>query len=88
MDLIVTLNNEMKDWMKKYHKIIQGIEMMSNIQLQIQNIVKLAEAANTQLVKIETTILQTSKAHEIQIAGDIFNISEDLQNIIQGDMES
>ena len=31
MDLIVTLNNEMKDWMKKYHKIIQEIEMMSNI---------------------------------------------------------
>ena len=33
---------------------------MANIQLQIQNIIRLAEVANTQLVKIETTILQVS----------------------------
>jgi len=31
---------------------------MANIQLQLQNIVKLAEVANTQLAEIETTILQ------------------------------
>ena len=56
MDLIIILNNERRDWMKKYHKIIQGIETMANIQLQLQNIVKLAEVANTQLIEIETTI--------------------------------
>ena len=57
MDLIVILNKEKKDWTKKYHKIIRGIETMVDIQLQLQNIIKLAEVANTQLAKIETTIL-------------------------------
>ena len=44
--LINTLTNKKKDWMKKYHKIIREIETMANIQLQLQNIVKLAEVAN------------------------------------------
>jgi len=57
MDLITILNKERKDWIKKYHKIIQRIEIIANIQLQIQNIVKLAEVANTELEEIETMIL-------------------------------
>ena len=61
---------------------------MANIQLQIQNIIRLAEVANTQLVKIKTTILQVSKTYKIQMAGDIFSISEDLQNITQGDIKN
>jgi len=36
MNLIVTLNNERKDWIKKYHKIIRGLETMVDIQLQLQ----------------------------------------------------
>jgi len=32
--------------MKKYYKIIQGIERMVNMQIQLQNIMKLAEEAN------------------------------------------
>jgi len=44
--------------MKKYHKIIQGIERMVDVQLQLQNIIKLAEEANTQIAEIEVTILQ------------------------------
>ena len=35
MDLIITLNNERKDWTKKYHEIIQGIETMADIQLRL-----------------------------------------------------
>ena len=58
---------------------------MANIQLQIQNIIRLAEVANIQLVKIKTTILQVSKTYKIQMAGDI---SEDLQNITQGDIKN
>ena len=33
-------------------------------------------------------ILQASYNYRAQIAGDIFSISEDLQNIIQSDMEN
>ena len=47
---------------------------MANIQLQIQNIIKLAKVTNTQLVEIETTILQASNNYKIQTAGDIFSI--------------
>jgi len=35
IDFIITLNREKKDWMKKYHKIIQGLETIANIQLQL-----------------------------------------------------
>ena len=61
---------------------------MAYIQLQLQNIVKLVEVANIQLAEIETTILQASGKYRTQTAGDIFSISDNLQNIIQGDMES
>ena len=33
MDLIMTLNKEKKNWTKKYHKIIQGLETMADVQL-------------------------------------------------------
>ena len=43
---------------------------------------------NTQLAEIKTTILQISGEYKIWTAEDIFSISEDLQNIIQGDIEN
>jgi len=55
---------------------------MADIQLQLQNIIKLAEVTNTQLAEIETTILQASETYKMQITGDIFSISKDLKNII------
>ena len=73
--------------MKKYHKIIRGLETMANIQLQLQNIIQLAWVANIQLAEIKTTILQASNTYKIQTEGDIFSISGELQDIIQGDME-
>ena len=51
---------------------------MTNIQLQLQNIVKLAKIMNTQLAEIETTILQVSDSYKTQMAGDISSILEDL----------
>ena len=61
---------------------------MVDVQLQLQNIIKLAEEANTQIAEIETTILQASHNYQTQTVGDIFSISEDLQNIIQSDMKN
>jgi len=57
MDLIIILNYEKKDWIRKYHKIIQELETMANIQLQIQNLIKLVDVANNQLVDIKITLL-------------------------------
>jgi len=78
IDLITTLNNKRKDWTKKYYKIIKEIKTIANIQIQLQNIVKLVKVANMQLAEIETTILQESGEYRTQAARDIFSISEDL----------
>jgi len=80
INLVKTINNEKKDWMKKYHKIIQRIKRIIDMQMQLQNIVKLAEEANIQIAEIKSTILQASDNYYIhmQIAGDIFSISKDL----------
>jgi len=51
---------------------------MIDVQLQLQNIIKLVEEANTQMAEIEMTILQVSNNYRIQTVGDIFSISEDL----------
>ena len=73
--------------MKKYHKIIQGLETMANIQLQIQDIIKQANTVNNQLADIEIILLQAKEIYKIEIRGDIYSISEKLYNITYGDME-
>ena len=78
IDLITTLNNKRKDWTKKHYKIIKEIKTIANIQIQLQNIVKLVKVANMQLAEIETTILRESGKYRTQTARDIFSISEDL----------
>ena len=64
--------------MKKYYHIIQGLETMADIQLQIQNSAKLANAINIELADIGTTLLQSSDIHKMQIRGDIYSIPEEL----------
>jgi len=66
MNLVKTINDKKKDWTKKYHKIIWGIEKMVNVQI----------------TEIESTILQASNNYWMQTVGDIFSISGDLQDII------
>jgi len=51
---------------------------MVDVQAQLQSIIRLAEEANTQITKIETTILQTNDNYQIQTANNIFSIFEDL----------
>lgn len=87
MDLIIALNKKKKDWTKKYHKIIQGLETIIDIQLKIQNITKLADTANNQLVDIEIILLKIGETYRIQISEDIYSISEKLRNIIHEDIE-
>ena len=55
---------------------------MADIQIQLQNIIKLTEVANTQLAEIKTIILQASNSYRTQNVRDIFSISQGLQNII------
>ena len=58
--------------MRKYHHIIQELERMADIQLQIQNVVKLTNTANIELAGIKTTLLQASNTQKEQIREDIY----------------
>ena len=58
-----------------------------DIQMQIQDIVKLADAVNNQLANIKIILLQVGEMYKMQIGGDIYSISEKLWNIIHRDME-
>ena len=49
---------------------------------------KLVEEANAQIAEIKSTILQVIDSFQTQTVGDIFSISEDLQNIMQSNMEN
>ena len=50
---------------------------MADLQLQIQNIIKLANAVNNQLANIKTILFQIEKTHKIQISRDIYSICEE-----------
>ena len=60
---------------------------MANIQLQIQNIIKLIDITNNQLANIKTTLLQIRETHKMQISKNIYSISKELRNIIHEDIE-
>ena len=62
------------------------LETIADLQLQIQNLIKLADIANNQLAYIETILLQTEKTYKMQIGRDIYSISEELRNVIHKDM--
>ena len=63
------------------------METIVNIQLQIQNLVKLADTPNNQLADIEITFLQMREGYKEQIRRDIYSIFKELQNITYRDME-
>ena len=73
--------------MKKYHRIIQELETIADIQLQIQTIIKLADVANNWFTDIETILLQIGETYKMQIGRNIYSISEELRYVIYGNME-
>ena len=74
MNLAKVFNKEHRDWMKYYHKILQGIETMIDIQKQVQDMMKMVEEINTIITKIKRTILQASNNHRSQNTASIFSI--------------
>jgi len=62
MDLIKTLNNNNKNWTRKYYKIIWRLKTIANIQLQLQEI---TNATNIKFANIEIILLQASDIYSI-----------------------
>jgi len=71
---------EYNNWTKIYHKLLQGIETMINVQKQVQNIIKLAEKTNLIIIEIEGTILKASNNYQTLNAVNIFSISNVMIN--------
>ena len=61
---------------------------MIDMQRQVQDIMKIAEKANTTITEMEKTILKASINNRIMNTMNILGISEDLQNLIQYNMEN
>ena len=79
---------EQDDWTQLYHKPLKELETMIDVQKQVQEIIKIAEEANTMIVEMEGTILKASINNRIMNATNILEILEDLQNLIQYNIEN
>ena len=51
-----------------------GIKIFTNIELQLQDIIKQADVADNQLVDIKNIILQVGEENKMQIGRDIYRI--------------
>ena len=60
MDQAQVMKREREDWMRLYHKTLKGLETMIDVQGLVKDIKKLAEEANTTIIKGEGSILTAS----------------------------
>ena len=68
--------------------MLQGIEIMIDVQRQVKDIIKMAEETNTMIMKMKGNILKASVNNRIINTMNILSILEDLQTLIQSDMEN
>jgi len=54
------MKDESKDWIKTYHKMLKGLEVMIDVQKQIKDMTKIAAEANMMTTEMEDSILKAS----------------------------
>jgi len=54
------MKREREDWLRLYHKMLKGLEMMIDVQRMVKDIKKLAEEANTMIMEVEGSVLMAS----------------------------
>ena len=72
------MKREREDWLRLYHKMLKGLEMMIDVQRLVKDIKKLAEEANTIMTEVEESILAASINNRIINATNITEILENL----------
>ena len=72
------MKREREDWLRLYHKMLKGLEMMIDVQRLVKDIKKLAEEANTIMTEVEGSILAASINNRIINATNITEILENL----------
>ena len=78
LDEAKLLQMECNNWTQLYHKTLQGIETIIDVQKQVKDMMKMAEEMNTMITKIKGMILKASKNNYIMNTINILGISEDL----------
>ena len=68
---------EQDNWTYLYHKTLKRLEVMINVQRQVQDILKMAEEANTTIIEMEGTIHKASINNRIMKTMNILRISEE-----------
>jgi len=87
MDQAQVMKREREDWMRLYHKTLKGLETMIDVQRIAKDIKKLAEKTNTTLIEMEGTVLMESINNWVMNVTNITQISEDLWNLVQSDID-
>jgi len=87
IDQAQVMKREREDWTRLYHKTLKGVETMIDVQKMAKDIKRLAEETNTILMEIEGTVLATSISNRVINATNIMQISEDLWQLVQSNMD-
>ena len=87
IDQAQVMKREREDWTRLYYKTLKGIETMINMQRMAKDIKKLAKETNMILMEIEKTVLATSINNRVINTTNIMQISEDLWQLVQSDMD-
>jgi len=66
---------------------LKGIETIIDVQRMAKDIKRLAEETNMILTEIEGTVLATSISNRVINTTNIMQISEDLQQLVQSDID-
>jgi len=78
---------EYNDWSKLYHKTLKGLEVMIDVQKQVQDMIKIAEEANTTITEMKETILKAIINNQVTNATNILGILEDQQYLVQSNIK-
>jgi len=87
MDKAKLFKKEHDNWTQLYHKTLEGLEVMIDVQKQAKNIMKIVEETDITITESERTILKVSINNQTINATNILGISENLQYLIQSNME-
>ena len=60
MDQAQVMKREREDWMRLYHKILKGIEVIIDVQRILKDMKKIVEETNMIITEMEGTILTAS----------------------------
>jgi len=88
MDQAQVMKREREDWSRLYHKTLKGVETIIDVQRMAKDIKRLAEETNTILMEIEEMVLAASINNRVINATNIMQISEDLWQLVQSDMDN